>query len=210
MSNAIPAVASAPSVAVAPSATTSVIKFPVIIDVSAIPVPDRDYSPVGETVKGCVESTHPANHFTYPKPVVVTGPRSRVRVIKARHMLVVLDSDLADLYETTVDAVNRAVMRNACCFPRGICFRLSNDEWRHLQDKTNVGNNRGNWLCAPLVFTDEGALAVSKILDTFDATRGSVFVWRVIHNLESAAKAKAEQASTTKATASTCARKGKV
>jgi hypothetical protein len=147
-----------------------VASLPIILDVSAIPVKPTEPTP--------------DTPFTHPKPCVMTGHRSLVRVIKARRKLVVLDSDLAVLYGTTVDAVNKAVMRNACCLPRSQCFRLSNDEWNHLQKNTNVGNvDRGNWLCAPLVFTDDGAVAVSNILDTFEATRGSVCVWRVIHDL---------------------------
>jgi hypothetical protein len=85
------------------------------------------------TIPAKPQEPTPDTPFTYPKPVVMTGPRSRVRIIKARHKLVILDSDLADLYETTVDAINKVAMRNACMFPRSICFRLSNDEWHHLQ-----------------------------------------------------------------------------
>jgi hypothetical protein len=149
--------------------------------------------------------------------VVVTDPRSRVRlfqtrnelvilhvrIIKARYKLVILDSDLADLYKTTVDAINKTAMRNACMFPRSICFRLSNDEWHHLQrsvqrsDQRSVQRSdqadRGDWLCAPLVFTEEGTLALSKVLGTFDATRGSVFVWRAFRNLQ-AGQATAKEA----------------
>lgn len=162
--------------------------FPVITDLSVIPVKPKEPTPDAP--------------FTYPKPRVMTGYRSLVRVIKARGKLVVLDSDLASLYETTVDAVNKAVMRNACCFPRSQCFRLSNDEWHHLQRGITISNgDRGDWLCAPLVFTNEGALAVSNILNTFDATRGSVFVWRAIRNLLGEANPLRQSRQTGKATA---------
>lgn len=148
-----------------------VLCFPVVADLSIIPVKPKEPTPDAP--------------FTHPRPAVMPGVRSRIRIIKARRMLVVLDSDLAELYETTADAINKAVMRNACCFPRSICFRLSNDEWHHLQKKINTtGTDRGSWLCAPLVFTDAGALAVSNVLNTFSATRGSVFVWRLFQSLQ--------------------------
>lgn len=88
-----------------------------------------------------------------PRPKVVTSHSAYVRVIQARNKLVVLDSDLAELYCTTVDAVNKAALRNACRFSRRTCFRLSNDEWHYLKHRTRgaaglAEADRGDWLCA--------------------------------------------------------------
>lgn len=147
------------------------LRFPVITDVNALPVKPKAPTPDAP--------------FTYPKPILLTGPRNYVQVFRMRHKLVVLDVNLASLYGVTLSDINRAAMRNACCFPRSVCFRLSNDEWHHICKTTNMADvDRGDWLCAPLAFTNDGALAVSNILDTFDATRGSVLVWRAIGNME--------------------------
>lgn len=149
-----------------PIVPSAFFRFPIIIDVDAIPV--KPYVPITST---------------YPKPRLLTGPRSYIQVFRMRHKLVVLDSGIASLYGVTLTDVNRAAMWNACCFPRSNCFRLTNDEWHHLRKITDV-EDRGDWLCAPLAFTSDGALAIANILDTFDATRGSVLVWKVIHRLQ--------------------------
>lgn len=129
------------------------------------------------------------NPFTFPRPKVVTCPRSSIRVVRARQRLVVVDSDLATLYGTTVDEINKTAMRNACCFTRRTCFRLSNDEWHHLKHDAKGATglaeaDRGNWLCAPLVFTGAGVAAVAVILDTFDSLRGYVLTHRLLRRLE--------------------------
>lgn len=123
-----------------------------------------------------------------PRPVIVTSPRSWARIVEVRGRLVILDNDLAALCKTTVNAVNRFAMRNACCFPSSVCFRLSNDEWHYQKSSAPGGTglaeaDRGDWLCAPLAFTHVGAYAVAKILYTFDAVRGSVIVWRIVDKL---------------------------
>lgn len=148
---------------------------PIIKDVSTIPVKPK-------------EPTREAP-FTHPDPKVVTSTRAVVRIVKARGRLVVVDSDLAELYGTTVDMVNKYVMRNACRFTRHTCFRLSNDEWHFLKGKAKgaaglAEADRGNWLCAPLVFTEEGAEAVSHFFDTFESTRGRILIWKAIRKLE--------------------------
>ncbi len=154
------------------------LSFPVIIDPSSIPL-----SPSSTVLPS-----------TFPRPVVVTGPRSWARIVEVRGRLVILDSDLAALFKTTVNAVNRAALRNACCFPSSVCFRLSNDEWHYLKSSAPGGTglaeaDRGDWLCAPLAFTHVGAYGVAKILDTFDAVRGSVIVWRIVDKLNETRRA---------------------
>ena len=149
-------------------------EFPVMIDLSAIPAKPEEPTPEAP--------------FTFPLPVVLTGPRSSIRIVKARRRLVAIDSDLAELYGTTVDAVNKAAMRNACCLPRSACFRLSNTEWHQLKNDVLGGAglaeaDRGDWLCAPLAFTEEGAEALARILGTFDAVRGYVIAWSRIRKL---------------------------
>jgi len=50
-----------------------------------------------------------------------------------RGQKVMLDSDLARLYEVEVKALNRAVKRNAKRFPDDFMFQLSDKEWENLK-----------------------------------------------------------------------------
>ena len=156
--------------------------FPVLIDPSAIALKPQEPTPDAP--------------FTFTTPEVVTRYDAWVRIVRARRKLVIIDSDLAALYGTTVDIINRTAMRNACCFPRSACFRLSNAEWHHLKNDALGGcglaeADRGNWLCAPLVFTEEGAGAMTAILDTYEAIRGSVLVWRLMQDISGARRVRA-------------------
>lgn len=119
-----------------------------------------------------------------PSPTVMTRARSWVRIIRARGMLVVTDEDLAELYESSVSAINKAVLRNVCMFPASACFRMSIAEWHFLLKRIDRGDvDRGDWLTTPLAFTLAGTFALSEVLDTFEATRGSVKVWQVFDRL---------------------------
>lgn len=122
--------------------------------------------------------------FTYPKPIIMSGPRSEVRVIKARNQLVATDEDLASVFKSSVDAINKAVLRNACMFPKSLCFRLSPQEWHHVKSRINhKETDRGDWLTSPLAFSVGGAYGLSKIIGTPEAVRASMVFWQTVTRL---------------------------
>jgi ORF6N domain len=50
------------------------------------------------------------------------------RILSIRGYNIILDMDLARMYETTTKALNQAVKRNAGRFPAEFMFRLTNEE----------------------------------------------------------------------------------
>ena len=110
------------------------------------------------------------------------------RIAIARGQKVILDSDLAALYEVPTKRFNEAVKRNLAKFPADFMFQLSADEWEALRSQfatlnatpTGRGQHR-KYL--PYVFTEHGALMASMILNSERATEVSVYVVRAFVQL---------------------------
>ncbi len=62
----------------------------------------------------------------------VPAPVIENRILLVRGQRVLLDSDLAELYEVPTKALNQAVKRNAMRFPDDFMFRLTLEEGRHI------------------------------------------------------------------------------
>ncbi len=91
------------------------------------------------------------------------------RIYEIRGERVMLDKDLADLYETETKSLNLAVKRNIKRFPKDFMFQLTKEEWDDLrfQSETlekqkyplrlqNETSKRGGTRYLPYVFTEQG------------------------------------------------------
>jgi hypothetical protein len=100
------------------------------------------------------------------------------RIFDVRSTQVMLDSDLAELYETETKFINRAVKRNESRFPEAFMFQLTEEEWNRLRfqigtlnHKTTRGQHR-KYL--PYVFTEQGVAMLSALLNTDRAITSSI------------------------------------
>jgi hypothetical protein len=78
---------------------------------------------------------------------------------------VMLDEDLAELYQVTTGNLNKAVARNIKRFPEDFLFRLTDEEFKNLLFQ----NGRASWggrRQAPNVFTEEGVAMLSGVLSS--------------------------------------------
>ena len=62
------------------------------------------------------------------------------KLIRLRDKLVLLDSDVAELYEVEVKRINEAVKNNPDKFPDGYIVELTNDEWENLKSKFSTSS----------------------------------------------------------------------
>ena len=105
-----------------------------------------------------------------PEPPPIGG-----RIYTVRGQAVMLDSDLAEVYEVETGALNRAVDRNAERFPDEFSFRLTSEEWDSLKCQIGISSSWGGRRRAlPKVFTEYGATALSMILKSDRATTASI------------------------------------
>ncbi|MDP1765973.1 MAG: ORF6N domain-containing protein [Methylotenera sp.] len=69
------------------------------------------------------------------------------RIHYLRGQKVMLDSDLAFLYDVETRVLVQAVKRNSCRFPSDFMFQLTNEEWDSLRSQNVISKGRGGTLC---------------------------------------------------------------
>ncbi len=100
-------------------------------------------------------------------------------LLHVREKVVMLDSDLAEIYGVSTSALNQAVTRNANRFPDDFAFVPHREELIRLKSQIVISKTgRGGTRKPPRVFTEHGALMASTILRTEQAVAMSVFVIR--------------------------------
>ncbi len=99
-----------------------------------------------------------------------------IRTIRGQK--VILDSDLAGIYDAPTKAFNRAVKRNAQRFPDDFIFQLTRKEFESLRCQIGTSNKRGGRRFLPYAFTEQGAIMAANVLNSPEAVRMSVFVVR--------------------------------
>lgn len=57
------------------------------------------------------------------------------KIFEVRGRSVMLDSDLAQLYQVETRVLNQAVKRNASRFPEDFMFRLTDTEWDNISSQ---------------------------------------------------------------------------
>jgi ORF6N domain len=91
-----------------------------------------------------------------------------------RGQRIIVDADLAALYDVPTKRFNEAVKRNLAKFPADFMFTLTADEWAALRSQFATLNDqnpgRGGRRHAPRVFTEHGALMAATIMKIGDAT----------------------------------------
>ncbi|HXC24709.1 MAG TPA: ORF6N domain-containing protein [Gemmatimonadaceae bacterium] len=100
------------------------------------------------------------------------------RIFLVRGHKVMLDSDLADLYEVTTKRLNEAVSRNRSRFPEDFLIELTDEETTSLRSQfatSNVG--RGGRRYNPYVFTEQGVAMLSSVLRSDRAVQVNIVIY---------------------------------
>lgn len=88
-------------------------------------------------------------------------------IYEIRDYKVMLDSDLANLYEVPTKRLNEAVKRNIARFPKHYMFQLTNEEFESLRSQIATSNkSRGGRRYMPYVFTEQGVAMLSSVLNS--------------------------------------------
>ena len=106
-------------------------------------------------------------------------------ILLLRGQKVLLDTDLAALYDVPTKRFNEQVKRNVERFPADFMFQLTEEEWAALRSqfatlKTGRGQHRKYM---PYAFTEHGAIMAATILNSPRATEVSVYVVRAFVRL---------------------------
>lgn len=93
--------------------------------------------------------------------------------IRDKHVM--LDSDLASLYQVETKNLNKAVKRNIERFPQSFCFQLTEEEAENLRFQIGTSSlNYGGRRYLPYAFTEQGVAMASAILRSSTAIKVSV------------------------------------
>ncbi len=85
-------------------------------------------------------------------------------IYEIRGVQVMLDSDLANLYQVETKRVNEAVKNNQEKFPERYCFRLNDEECYNLRSKFLSANINEKSRSNPRVFTEQGVYMIATVL----------------------------------------------
>ena len=103
---------------------------------------------------------------------------SRILVIRGKKVM--LDAELARLYEVETKNLNLQVKRNITRFPEDFMFQLTKEEVLRLQFATS---KRGGRRYPPYVFTEQGVAMLSSILNSERAILVNIAIMRAFVKL---------------------------
>ncbi|MFY7839906.1 MAG: ORF6N domain-containing protein [Lacibacter sp.] len=115
------------------------------------------------------------------------------RIYEIRGERVMLDFDLAALYEVPTKVLNQAVKRNIARFPKDFMFRLTAEEWKTIRSQTvtasdddgilrsqivTASQKKRNTTVTPYAFTEQGVAMLSGILNSDKAIQMNIAIMR--------------------------------
>ena len=102
------------------------------------------------------------------------------KIYEIRRQKVMLDRDLAELYQVTTGNLNKAVKRNLKRFPPDFMFQLTVEKWEALRFQIGIlKNGRGEHTkYLPYAFTEQGLAMLSGILNSDIAINVNISIMR--------------------------------
>jgi len=107
------------------------------------------------------------------------------KIYTLRGKQIMLDSDLAELYQVETKVLNQAVKRNIERFPEDFMFQFSEDEFKNLKSQfvTSSLEQHGGRRKLPYAFTENGVYMLSAVLKSSIAVEVSIEIMRTFTRL---------------------------
>jgi phage regulator Rha-like protein len=105
------------------------------------------------------------------------------KILLLRGMKVMLDRDLAKLYQVETRRLKQAVRRNIKRFPEDFMFELSLDEDRALRSQNVTLKRGGHAKYPPMAFTEQGVAMLSSVLNSELAIQVNIRIMRAFTRL---------------------------
>ncbi len=100
-------------------------------------------------------------------------------IYEIRGQKVMLDSDLAKLYQVLTKNLNKAVKRNIQRFPSDFMFQLTQEEYENLRFQIGTSSlKHGGRRTMPYVFTEQGVAMLSTVLNSEQAIAINIQIMR--------------------------------
>ena len=111
------------------------------------------------------------------------------KIYEVRGIKIMIDYDLAELYEVETRVLNQAIKRNIDSFPEDFMFRLTKEEWEKMSSQFVITspssqivmmdlpkNRTGKYL--PYVFTEHGVTMLASVLRSPKARKMNIAIVR--------------------------------
>ncbi|PVX47527.1 ORF6N domain-containing protein [Flavobacterium sp. 103] len=108
---------------------------------------------------------------------IITRQEIENRIYTIRGQQVMLDSDLARIYQVETKVFNQTVKRNTDRFPESFCFQLTQDEFDAINLRSQFVTsslNYGGRRYLPYVFSEQGIAMLSAVLRSNIAIKVSI------------------------------------
>jgi hypothetical protein len=126
---------------------------------------------------------------------LIKTPIIQSMIIELRGERVILDSDLAMLYQVPTKRLIEQIKRNIKRFPQDFMFKLTREEWQFLRSQiATFGRKPPAKKYLPYVFTRNGANMVCTVLRSQIAIHRSIQIMRAFSTLEEVISRKRKQA----------------
>ncbi len=143
--------------------------------------------------------------YTYATqtPMEIQIIQSKIHMLRGQR--VILDFDLAELYEVPTKALNQAVKRNIVRFPDDFMCQLSLDEWQNLRSQFVTSNSNRSQIVTgsqkhregkslPYAFSEQGVAMLSSVLRSEKAIQVNIAIVRTFIELRQYARSFSELA----------------
>ena len=123
--------------------------------------------------------TRPAADLPVPTELI----ERRIYVIRGQKVMI--DADLAELYQVETSNLNKAVKRNLDRFPTDFMFQLTSEEAESLRFQIGMSkpSGRGGRRFLPYAFTELGVAMLSSVLNSKRAVHMNIVIMRAFVRL---------------------------
>ena len=104
------------------------------------------------------------------------------KIYFVRGQKVMLDNDLAGMYQVLTKELNKAVKRNVRRFPEDFMFQLTAEEFANLRFQIGT-SSWGGRRTRPYAFTEQGVAMLSGILNSDTAIEVNIRIFRIFTKL---------------------------
>lgn len=117
------------------------------------------------------------------KTKIKTALNIEHRILMIRSEKVLIDSDIAKLYDVQTKVLIQAVKRNIDRFPEDFMFQLTKDEFDILRSQSVTSNEWGGRRYPPYAFTEQGVAMLSSVLRSKQAIEVNIQIIRTFVKL---------------------------
>lgn len=108
---------------------------------------------------------------------IIQSIQNRIYTIRGERVM--LDYDLAELYEVGTRVLNQAVKRNSKRFPEDFMFQLTDYEWATMMSQIVTSSQiKRKKVAPPYAFTEQGVAMLSGILNSNRAIQMNIAIMR--------------------------------